>query len=613
MPGDFCILLRSAKGLAELFAKALREEGLTASVDARDGFFECAEIRTVLSLLRVIDDPSRNVDLLAVMLSPVFGFTADDAARIRIEGKRLSGDRKVSLYASVLLCAGAGDEKCAALLRTLGYYQKTAATQSVGELLRAVLTDTSYLAVCGAMQGGEQRKNNVRRLLEYAEGGSESVRTLGSFVRYMDALREDGARIDGAAKAAGPECVSIMTMHRSKGLEFPFVIIAGTTKETNKSDLRAPLVISHKYGLGLKRQEPENVKSYDTLSSAAVRTELERAAMSEELRVFYVALTRAKEKLWLVIAPDKAEEKLTKAGQLLCEGDTVPAWRVRNTSAPYQWLLACLIRNPDANAVRFADCSVVPTASRASIRFVDKLPERAETTQEAAVPAAPDGDTVARIAQRASFVYAYAPVASALSKHTASAVNEEKFNPEYFARSAPAFLSASDMTPADRGTATHKFLQYCDFAVCKTAPEEERERLVARGRLTRAEADSVDMASVKTFVNSDLMRRCENALAVYREKEFTIAKSVCEMDIAVPEAFRDEKTVVIGKIDMVFTEPDGAVIVDYKTDNVRDVSVLRERYADQLALYREAFNRITGVPVKECVLYSLKLRRYLTL
>ena len=611
LPGDFCILLRSAKGLAEVYAKALREEGLTASVDARDGFFEAAEIRVLLSLLRAIDDPARDVDLLGVMLSPVFGFTADDAARVRLEGRRLSGHSRISLFAAARLCADAGSKKCAALLRALEYYQKLAATRSADEVLRAVLADTSYLAVCGAMRGGEQRKNNVRRLLEYAESGAERMRTLSGFVRYMDALRDNGAKTEGAARAAGTDCVSIMTMHRSKGLEFPFVIIAGTAKETNRSDLRAPLVISHKNGLGLKRQEPENIKSYDTLSSAAIRTELERASMSEELRIFYVALTRAKEKLWIVMAPEKAEDRLMKAGHLLC-GDVVPAYRVRNTSAPYQWLLASLLRHPDAAALRQTDAASAETPSHAAVRLIDRLPQP-RAAAEPAPAAEPDEAVVARIAQRASFVYRFAPVASARSKHAASAVNEEKFSPEYFARSAPAFLSGTSLTPADRGTATHKFLQYCDFAVCKTAPEEERERLVARGRLTRAEADSVDMESVRAFVNSDLMRRCENASAVYREKEFTIAKSVCEMDPAVPEEFRGEKTVVIGKIDMAFIEPDGAVIVDYKTDNVRDIFVLRERYAGQLALYREAFARITGVPVKECAVYSLKLRQSLTL
>jgi ATP-dependent helicase/nuclease subunit A len=243
------------------------------------------------------------------------------------------------------------------------------------------------------------------------------------------------------------------------------------------------------------------------------------------------------------------------------------------------------------------------------VRYVDRLPELPKEPETAAAPEPPDEATVARIARRADYVYPYAPVAAALSKHTASAVNEERFNPEYFARSVPAFLSASAMTPADRGTATHKFLQYCDFAACKTAPEGERERLVERGRLTRAEADCVDMESVRTFVLSDLMRRCEQAEQVFREQEFTISKSVCDMDPAIPEQFRDEKTVVIGKIDMVFTEPDGAVIVDYKTDNVKRIESLRERYADQLTLYAEAFTRITGVPVKERVLYSLKLRQ----
>ena len=612
-PGDFCILLRSAKGLTGIFAKELEAQGLTPAVDAREGFFEAAEIRVLLSYLRVIDDPARSVDLLGVMLSPVFGFSADDAARVRMEGKRLSGDGRVPLFSAVMLCAADGDANCAALLQKLEYFQKLAATRSAGEVLRAVLADTSYLAVCGAMRGGEQRRKNVRRLLEYAEGGTaESMRTLGGFIRYMDALRDSGGRLDGAANAAGGGSVSIMTMHRSKGLEFPFVIVAGTCKPPNRFDLSAPLLISHRYGIGLRRQEPENIKSYDTLSSCAIRTELERASMSEELRIYYVAMTRAKEKLYLVISPGKAEEKLAATGGLLCGPGPLPPYRVRDDFVPYRWLLAALIRHPDAAALRVTPVRPVETESRAVIRRIDELPEQAPE-QAPPEPEAPDEETVACIAQRAGYVYPFAPVAAALSKHTASSVNSERFNPEFFARSAPAFLSAAGLTPADRGTATHKYLQYCDYAACRTAPEAERERLVARGRLTRAEADSVDLEAVRVFVTSHLMRRCEQAKEVFREKEFTVAKSVCEMDPAVPEAFRDEKTVVIGKIDLVFVEEDGAVIVDYKTDRIKALSALRERYAGQLDLYAEAFTRITGVPVKERVLYSLHLRQSLVL
>lgn len=611
VPGDFCILVRSNKTIVPALTKALRKAGLGVSVNSGEDFFNIAEVRQLVSVLRVIDNPARDVDLLAVMMSPMFGFTADDMVNIRLEGRK-TGKKRASLYSSVNNCAVKGNEKCAAFIKKIGYYKKLGAVLTVDKLIREILNDTSFIAVCSAMNNSGLRKNNVRRFLELAENPSaENRRTLGGFVRYLDTLIENGVDIKGAAQSADRNSVTIMTIHGSKGLEFPYVYLAGSFKKFNKRDNQGAFVISHENGIGLAIRDAENSVSYDTLSSLALKSELNVAAMSEELRVFYVALTRAKEKLCIVMAPDNLATRLDTYNSILPECPEIPPFLVKTSVYISDWFLMTSLLHPDGGALRNERYFRTDTDSKAYIHIVNDLAAVEEDDEVQTAEIVPDEELVEDIKNRAEYSYAYAPVASALSKHTASSVNEETFSTEYFAKSVPAFMSEVKATPADIGTATHRFLQYCDFSVCETDPESERRRLIESGRLDKFLGEQVDTEAVKVFVNSEVMQRCEKAEAIYREKQFTMAKSVCDMDASVPDEFRDERTVIIGKIDMIFVENGKAVIVDYKTDNIKDISVLKERYSDQLKLYSEAVTLSMGLEVEECILYSLKLKDFI--
>ncbi|MBR3768038.1 MAG: helicase-exonuclease AddAB subunit AddA [Clostridia bacterium] len=603
-PSDFCILLRSKAKTAPFFVKELKNAGIPVSCEAAESFFETAEIKTIVSYLKVIDNPMRDIELLAVMLSPLFGFTPDDAALLRVKF-----GRKTSLFAGVLKACEEGDEKCVRLVGNLDYYKKLSACSSVDMLLREIYADTAYPYIAGAMSDGEVRKKNLYKLLEAAEKNCETYSSLGSFIRYLDMMRENSADMGEAGAVSG---VRVMSMHKSKGLEFPFVFIAGTTKDFNKTDTRAGLVISHENGLGIKRKEPENLKLYHTLSSMAVKTETEANAMSEELRIYYVALTRAKQELHIVTACNKAQETLINTEYLLSNINGIPPYFVRNASRASKWLMACLLKHPDAAPIRFVSPDREKQRGDIKISYIPEVPEKPADeidTEEAQ----PDEMIVTQIKEKAAFTYNWSTVSSALSKHTASSLHEEFFDPSGFGKSVPAFMFSSSLSPADIGTATHKFLQYCDFSVCRSCPDAERDRLIKEGRLTSKQAAVVDMESVRVFVSSDIMKRAEKSGSLYREKQFTMAKSICDIDKNISEKFRDEKTVVIGKIDLLFIENDGAVIVDYKTDNINDIGVLEDRYRSQMLLYIEAIEKSMEIKVKECILYSLKLKDSISL
>lgn len=609
VPGDFCILTRDSKGTSQVIASELRKAGLSVAMESGESFFDTAELKMILSLLRVVDNPARDVDLLAAMLSPVFGFSVDEAAEIRLNfaGKKKRG----SLYSAVISCANDGNEKCNRLKKCLDYYKKKSAVLPVYELIEYILTDTSFYYICSAMSGGELRKANIRRLLEYVHSfKGDGMNTLSGFIRYIDRVIESGKDIGGATLPADGNSVRVMTMHKSKGLEFPFVFIAGTCKKFNRNDINGALILSHKYGIGLKRQEKEKIKVYETLSFSALKSEYIFASMSEEMRILYVAATRAREKLYIVIAPDNGEKALSDISGILSGVEKIPPYYLKHCISPSKWLVAAFLRHPDADMLRRGELYIEKTDSRADFRLIKEIPEADSDEENPGESPEENVQLTELIRSRASYRYEYADVASVLSKHSASKINEEVFKPEYFARSAPAFISSEGLTPADIGTATHRFLQFCDFEKCISSPSSELERLTRCGRLSDAEAAAVDTEAVKVFACSDIMKRYFNAEKTYRERQFTIAESICDMDSCISEKYRNEKTVVIGKTDMIFIEDGKAVIVDYKTDKVSDVSELKKRYSAQLELYSKAVSRSLDVEISECVLYSLTLKQF---
>ena len=596
---DFCILMRSPSGIAHFYVKELEKAGIPLASSINLSYFETPEIKTVMSYLRVLDNPIRDTDLLTIMLSPLFGFTADDVTALR-----LKTGRYVSLYATVMQGKADGDKKCIALLEKLDRFRKLAACSPVGDVIREIYDDTSFVIAAGAMKNGEKRRENLKKLLEMAEHCPESSTTLSGFVRYIEILRENESDVSVVSSADG---VRFMTMHGSKGLEFPFVFIAGSAKLFVKKDLYGSLIINHNAGLGIQRREPEMIKKYDTIASTALRKINNNEMISEFLRVYYVGLTRAKQKLFIMLPLKNHVARIGEAEGLISGFDTVPSYLINGTAGPMKWLLWAFALHPEGRSFRKFTSDDPADVKAVRFEFVSDEDGAADDVPEAEKASA-DEDMIALIKEKAGFTYKWADIAGARSKHTASSIDEEHFDAADFGKSVPAFMFSSSMSPVDIGTATHRFLQFCDFDSCRKSVEAECERLVKNGRLTEKQASGVDAEAINHFVSSEILARAEKSRAMYREKQFTMTKSICELDSTISEEFADEKTVIIGKIDLLFIEDDGAVIVDYKTDKVSDVAMLGSHYGAQMKLYSEALEKSMGLKVKECILYSLKLR-----
>lgn len=618
---DFAILLRTAKDTAGVYRKTLSEAGIPVYAEQGGGFLETPEVMTMMSFLSVIDNPVQDVPLLAVLLSPLFGFTEDEVASLRI------GSRHTNLYKAVLAAEERGDAHCADFLTSLRGFRTLSVSMGAGELLRRIYEETSYDAIAGAMPLGEQRVANLQLLLQYADSyDANSSYGVSGFVRYMERLGEQDSSL-GTAATLSPNAnvVQIMSIHKSKGLEFRVCIVADLNHRFNDSELNRKLILHPELGIGLQGRQPDTGFTYPTLCHSAIREASLRSERSEALRVLYVAMTRAKEKLVLTAydAPMKNSDKdplaasIRSASTKLYGENTVPPMEVLRCNCFYQWILLAFLQHPDAAPLRARDTegpvALLPVArseEAAPVHFeIDDGTGAAETESEAetAEAVAADAALVADLKERMTWHYPHEALATSLSKRSASHLAEKPFSTEFFAESRPESLSRHGMTPAERGTCLHKFMQYADFSMAEQDPEAEKQQLVGRGFLLPDEAEVIDPEQVRAFFASTIAGRMKKSPRVLREQKFAILLPAGQFDETLSGADASEEVLIQGIIDCAFEEEGSMVLLDYKTDRVKNGDELAQRYRDQLDLYKAALEETLGMPVRDVFLYSFHL------
>lgn len=609
--GDFCILLRTAKNVSSVYANALSERGIPVFSPETGGFFEAAEISFILSLLRVLDNPVQDIPLAAVMLSPLFGFSAGELADIRASAKeRLEAGETEPLYRSVAASADEGDEKAAAFLKKIESLRRLSLTLSAGELVRRVCEETGFDAIAGAMPDGERRRLNIGLLCDYAEK-YEAAGNLGlsGFIRFIDKVaRTSGDLATAARPSENADIVRIMTVHQSKGLEFPICILADMQHAFNERDNTESVLISSSAGLGMKRRTEDGISVYDTASRRAAVITSERMGRSEEMRVLYVALTRAKENLVMVTSVPNPEKGLAKVAVECGIGERANPFAVLRMNNFSDLVLTALMRHPAADELRKLSGVDVPIFLPEKDRFKLKvvvsdsesfMTESANEQKIAAKPVFFD-----EVCERLDYSDPRSVLSSVPAKRAASDGSERGINREYFASSRPAFMSSGGLTPAQRGTATHKFMQFSDYAAARADIESELARLVDSGFLSEDEGKAVNVSAAKRFFMSSLAERIFASDNVMREKKFAALFPAKFFYPELTGEAAEEKIVVQGIADCVFVEDGKLVIVDYKTDTGVDAEALLDRYSAQLGIYREALSQALGMPVKETLLYS---------
>lgn len=600
--GDFCILMRASAG-GEEYRAALESVGIPAFYQKKGGFFAMREIEVITSLLEILNNPLLDVPLCACLLSPIWGFTPDELSEIKMHSNEETLFRKLRAYDS---------PKCRAFLADYTEFRRLSTVQTPAELLRTIYEKTGYPAVTGAMAGGENRRLNLLLLLTFAEEYTENGKnSLSGFLRCLARLRDNASNVEAASGVSEyADVVRIMTIHKSKGLEFPVVILAKCGSTFNRRDQMKKMLIHPDLKLGLRIFDRENRCTFDSVPYMAAKLALQEDAQAEELRVLYVALTRAREKLILVGGGNgqrKTESFVRDAAQATLGESCVPPLFVRYANSYLDWILAACMHHPQAQVLReLTDIGIrQPTVGGFALKVVLPSEEPAAITEtEVSAQVKPDANLLSEIELRVGYRYDRLPLSACPSKVSASALNSEDAVLDFFASTRPAFLGKSGFAPAQRGTLTHRFAEICDFTLAAADIETEIERLVEAKRFTKEEAEALDREKLSAFFASALFLRMQKADALYREQKFTVFFSANTVQKDLNVCFQDEKVMVQGVIDCAFVENGKLTVVDYKTDRVQSGDELSERYKNQLAVYKRAAEEIFGLPVFETLLYS---------
>lgn len=661
---DIVILLRSLSGWADAFAEVLNDAGIPAHTVLATGYFSTVEVQTVLSMLRILDNPRQDIPLTAVLRSPMAGLTDEELAKLRLT------DREVSFHDCVL-------KKCEMLLTDAGqkaerrepyeqklcrFYEmylklrKLVPDTPIHELIEILLKETGYGNYAAAMPSGKRRRANLQMLVEKAIAyENTSYKGLFHFVRYIDELRKYDVDF-GEADMTGEheDVVRIMSIHKSKGLEFPIVIVSGLGKNFNRQDVRSRMVLHPEFGMGLDYMDGIRRIKSATIAKKAIAKQIDLENLGEELRVLYVALTRAREKLVLT-GCRKAAAEMTERERAGQEDEEPLYYAKREGASGYlDWLIPALLSYGNRYQIR-----VVSVAELVTEEIEQRTEEflTRETRMEQISHA--DASLVEELEQRFLFCYPHQQALGQKNKYSVSELKHramrEKLQQEE-EEVTPAFIQ-EEMVPyipafvrrimqeeeqvnqgALRGTAVHRVMECYDFA-SETGLKEQMERMVCDGKITDDMKKLVKLPLVEQFLASDIGARMKKAMQagkLHREKAFVMGFTHEELaqfgfggmqadglqraeakntDIRAMQEMTDgeDLTLIQGIIDVFWEEEDGIVVLDYKTDRIDTAKQLSERYAAQLALYGEALERIYNrggareIRVKERLLYSFRL------
>lgn len=598
---DFCVLMRKAKDRMNVFSTALKNRGIPCYAANSEGFFKATEVRTILSVMRVVDNPLQDIPLLSAMISPVFGFSPDELAIIRAEKPH------GSLWSCVKKAAADGKKKCSDFIDEIKRLRTLSVTLGSGEFLREVYDSTGYFSSVRAMTNGSQRAANLSLLLDYAEKYESSGHVgLSGFIRFIDRVEKNKKDFEVANEISeNANVVRLMTIHKSKGLEFPVCILTGCSDDFNSEYKKAYYDYVLNHGIGFRRVEGE--KRFKTLPYSAVTEAHSRSNFSEDMRLLYVALTRAKEKMVCLLQCSNPEKKIKETMERLDTEKKISPVNVHKCKNFSDMILLPMLKHFDSNSI--------PSVSES--RTVDTLPcdssvlfkasddynfTTAEDTADSEDIKA-DSEIVELIKERVSYKYPYSNLSSLVAKVSPSQLENTGSGTKYFAKSRPSFLDNGKGGGASRGTAVHKFMEFYDYSSAQKDVRTQAQKMVEENKLTAEEEKLLDYNILGAFILSETAVRISSASVIEREKKITF--SVGADEIYGSSFSHDEKIIVQGYIDCAFIENDEWVIVDYKTDRIKEMSTLVERYSGQLKMYERALAECTGIPVKETVIYSL--------
>lgn len=634
---DIVILTRSVKGFADVFIEVLTREGIPAYAGTREGYFKTQEIGVLLDYLRALDNAYQDIPLAAVLASPFGGLTEQEMAVVKSTYEEHPFHQAVFAYREEGKDAVLRDklEKCLGQMEKI---RRQVPYTPMHELLRKIFAGTGYGEFVSSMPGGQQRQANLEMLLEKAKAfEATSYRGLFHFVRYIEQLQKyDVDYGEAALNDEQSDTVRVMTIHKSKGLEFPVVFVSGLGKRFNMQDARSSVVLHAGLGVGLDAVDTVRRTKSPSIVKKVIQKEETLDALGEELRVLYVALTRAKEKLILTGTISNLEKRMENYEMVKSqETQQLSFGRLSKASTYWDWLLPALSRlTPE-----------IPIKARV-LAFEDIVKEEVEEETAGRITKAAletwdagrvyDDEVRKHLESQFGYCYPYAGSRMQKLKFTVSELKKRVHFLETFGEGAedavsygevvyeepevvpliPRFLQGeTELTGASKGTAYHRILELLDFR--KEYTEEmlkaDIETFQKEGKISGEMADAVRAPEIMRFLlcsSGRRMRECALKGTLKKEQPFVLGVDAREI---YPEEQEGEEILVQGIIDVYFEEPDGLVVLDYKTDRVKEAGELIDRYHAQLDYYAKALERLMGKKVKEKIIYSFALREEIIL
>lgn len=608
--GDIVILLRSVNRKAYIFRKALEQIGLSAETNETSGLLSSSEVSSIISILHIIDNHRQDVELIGALRSPLIGFTEQELADMR------TIDKKAEFYDLIKNSAEQGNPKAIDFLNMLDNWRKISADLPVCTLIQKIFEQTNAMGVFGAMYNGKQRQQNLLAFFERArmfeKNSTQGLFRFTSLLRGMSERGEDWQ----AVQVKGGGAVKIMSIHKSKGLEFPVVIVADCAKKFNEQDLKAPILVHPELGLGPKCRDIKRMVQYPTIWRQAITIKARREAVSEELRVLYVALTRAKEKLIITASSSRMINEIKKLS-VISQMSPIPTYPLTNMHSYLPWILLPLLKHPKADILReqAGTCSIDSLAPdvfdikivqpevldkiNEVISFEDlisqdiklnfDLPEKSDALKD--IPA-----KLTATGLKESFK----------AHETSEGTNAIRANKKL--RQPDFTQKLRGLTPAEKGTAHHLFMQFCDFKECEkpNGVQNELNRLRDMHILSNEQAGAIKIERIENFFKSKLYTEEFSNSNVKREFKFSVVLPAGEYYPQLVD-FSEEKVLLQGVIDCLLETDNGFTVIDFKTDRVTGNMTLKraEEYKPQLIAYARAVEQVFGKKVNKTVLYFL--------
>ena len=614
VPEDIAILLRSPGSVGIHFQNALAGYGIRCVSGGGEDLLQTEEIAVLRAFLQTISNPRQDIPLIAVLASPVFGFTADDLAALR------SGRRYGSVYDALTIW---DTEKAKNFLQTLDILRREARMQRLAVLLEKIFALTRMDSVYAAMPGGEAKKANLQTFYALAVSYEKSGRRdLEQFLEHLSSLEEKGLIAAGENSAAGS--VTLMSIHKSKGLEFPVVIVAGLSRTFNRESTRAQVLCDQTLGLGLSAVDEKNRVRYPTIAKKAIAVKITADSLSEEMRVLYVALTRARDRLIMTYAHENLESDLQNIALRLDMGSR--ELLTRDVACPGQWVLMAALQRTEAGELFALGGKPEQTKPGEPVWKIRVITVQAAGTaaqpEVQTTPTALPEESLDKLRENLAFRYAHDAATQAPSKQTATQrkgrdkdaeAAENAKEPEKIWRKWRKGTFGGEGAAVDAGNAVHAVMQYIRYEACSSEEEvrEELERLVNRQYITREQAELVNCAQIAAFFATELGCRLRQSKNVLREFKFSILDDGENFD---PQ-LQGEKILLQGVVDCALLEEDGITVVDFKTDKVTEATLPErtEHYRPQVLAYAEALHRIYELPIKQALLYYFHMDRFVSI